>query len=141
MFHERWLGRYLTHYPSLALVALSPKSDVIGYLVGSDTDPARTPLFADLPYFADFAPITARYPAQLHVNVAADWRGHSVGAALVEHFIRLVAAAGCPGVHVVTARGMRNVAFYAKLGFHEQGCIVEPSKERLILARSIAPQA
>src|SRR5262245_27352804 len=54
-FRERWLGRYLTHYPEYAYIALAPDGTVAGYLVGSLDDPAITPLFSDIGYFARFA--------------------------------------------------------------------------------------
>src|SRR5262245_15009422 len=87
-FRERWLGRYLTHYPGCAYVAVAPDGDVAGYLVGSLDDPAITPLFADIGYFARFAPLTADYPAQLHVNLAPLWRGQGVGKKLVDAFLQ-----------------------------------------------------
>ena len=48
-FRERWLGRYLTHYPQYVFVALTPGNEVIGYLVGCLDDPSRNSLFRTSP--------------------------------------------------------------------------------------------
>jgi GNAT superfamily N-acetyltransferase len=136
-FRERWLGRYLQHFPQYAWVALDEARHVIGYLVGSLEDPARDPRFADLPFFAHFGALTARYPAQLHVNLDAAWRGCGIGAQLVDAFATQVRAAGAPGVHVVTVRGSRNVGFYLANGFVERGALTSGDAELLFLARDL----
>jgi GNAT superfamily N-acetyltransferase len=136
-FRERWLGRYLAHYPDQAYLALAPDGAVAGYLVGSFDDPARTPLFADIAYFKSFAALTADYPAQLHVNLAPLWRGQGIGARLVEEFAEAARRAGAKGVHVVTGRGMRNVGFYLANGFREAGALASNGREIVFLARSL----
>ncbi len=90
---------------------------VAGYLVGSLDDPARTDRFADIPYFAPWAHLTARFPAHLHINLAAAARNHGVGRRLVEAFATHAQSHGAPGVHVVTAAAARNVRFYTRAGF------------------------
>ena len=140
-FRERWLGRYLDRYPDCAYLALAADGTVAGYLVGSLDDPAVTPLFADIAYFRDFAALTAKYPAQLHVNLAPSWRGQGVGARLVETFAEDARRAGAKGVHVVTGRGMRNVGFYLARGFHEAGSLTVGERELLFLARSLIDEA
>jgi GNAT superfamily N-acetyltransferase len=137
-FRERWLGRYLAHYPAQAFLALSEDGSVAGYLVGSLDDPARTPLFSDIGYFASFAALTAEYPSQIHVNLAPDWRGQGIGAHLIEAFAEDARRAGARGVHVVTARGMRNVGFYTANGFHEAGALISNGRDIVFLARSLA---
>jgi GNAT superfamily N-acetyltransferase len=136
-FRERWLGRYLAHYPDFALVALDDKRNVAGYVIGSPQDPARDPLFADLAFLSEFSQLTARYPAQLHVNLGEGWRGHGIGARLVAAFAGLARQAGAPGVHVVTARSMRNVGFYLANGFVERGALQQGDRELLFLGREI----
>jgi GNAT superfamily N-acetyltransferase len=59
------------------------------------------------------------YPAHLHVNVDEKVRGRGVGRALLEAYIRDLAAAGVPGVHLYC--GPAPVPFYLRLGFHEVG--------------------
>jgi GNAT superfamily N-acetyltransferase len=136
-FRERWLGRYLSHYPDEAFVALTPDGTVAGYLVGSLDDPASTPLFSDIAYFADLARLTARYPAQLHVNLAQPWRGGGIGSRLVAAFADHARRAGAPGVHAVTGRAMRNVGFYLSNGFDEAGAVKTRDRELVFLARSL----
>lgn len=136
-FRERWLGRYLTHYPAQAYAALCEDGTIAGYLVGSLDDPARTPLFSDIAYFQGFAALTARFPAQLHVNLAPEWRGQGIGARLVAAFVEDAGRLGATGVHVVTSRGMRNVGFYLANGFHEAGSLAVNGRDLLFLARSL----
>jgi len=116
-FKERWLGRYLLHDRDHAFLARAEDGAIAGYLVGCLDDPALVPRFWDLAYFADFADLTARYPAHLHVNLDAAWRSQGIGARLVERFACHAARRGVPGVHVVTGVGVRNVTFYERAGF------------------------
>ncbi len=44
----------------------------------------------------------ARYPAHLHVNVAAGWRGGGIGRALLEAFLDGLRRRGVRGVHLFT---------------------------------------
>lgn len=137
-FRERWLGRYLAGFPDAAFVAVEAHGRLAGYIVGSFADPARLPLFDDIGYFKALAHLTVRFPAQLHVNLAPEWRSRGVGARLLERFADAARNARAPGVHVVTARGMRNTRFYLANGFHEAGSIVWNGKELVFLARSLA---
>jgi GNAT superfamily N-acetyltransferase len=136
-FRETWLGRYLEHFPDLAFIALDGNGRIVGYVIGSLEDPARDPLFADLELFSHFRDLTPRYPAQLHVNLAPGWRGRGVGADLVNAFSDLARSRGAPGVHVVTARGMRNVRFYLAQGFLERGALALNGRELLFLGRDL----
>lgn len=116
-FHERWLGRYITHWPAEVFVAGAESGAVVGYLVGCLIDPTRTELFADVSYFADFAHLTERYPGHLHINVTARCRNRGIGSCLIEAFAQHVARAGVPGMHAVTGEGSRNNRFYLACGF------------------------
>jgi GNAT superfamily N-acetyltransferase len=139
-FRERWLGRYLlqdAQHAFLAVVGAAPQETVAGYLVGSVDDPALAARFDDLAYFKELSHLTARYPAQLHVNLASPWRGRGVGRALVEAFCQHVQTLGVPGVHVFTGRGMRNVGFYTAAGFNEAGSVVWSGREIVMLARDL----
>lgn len=141
-FRERWLGRYLTHDADWTYVALMRDRDVAGYevagyLAGCLDDPARSQRFADIGYFGSFAALTARYPAHLHINLAARNRGSGIGSALVSRFCNEAGRAGAPGVHVVTSRGARNVRFYERNGFHEAGVMGEGAKEVVFLAKAL----
>ena len=136
-FREKWLGRYVEHFSDLGFVAINGDERVVGYVVGSLQDPARDPFFADLDFFTHFRDLTPRYPAQLHVNLAPDWRGRGVGADLVNAFSDLARSCSPPGVHVVTARGMRNVGFYLAQGFLERGALALEGRELLFLGRDL----
>jgi GNAT superfamily N-acetyltransferase len=140
-FRERWLGRYLTHDAQHAYLAVvdpgGEQEDLAGYLVGSLDDPAKAARFSDLGYFRAMAHLTCRYPAQLHINLASEWRGQGVGRALVGAFCAHAEEAGVPGVHVFTSRGMRNVSFYAACGFSEVGSCIWNGREILMLGRSL----
>ena len=141
-FRERWLGRYLKHDPQHALLALqSPGTSselVAGYLVGAIEDPALAPRFHDLGYFQKVPHLTARYPAQLPVNLAPAWRSVGIGRNLLEAFCANASAAGAPGVHVFTGRGLRNVQFYVRAGFVEVGSVTWNSRELVMLGRRLA---
>ncbi len=136
-FRDRWLGRYLRHFPQYAFVAVNDERDVVGYVMGSISDPARDPLFSDIAVLQAFSSFTPRYPAQLHVNLLAEWRGHGLGARLVSEFAAAAREAGAPGVHVVTARGMRNVGFYLANEFVERGATLIEGRELLFLGRDL----
>ena len=116
-FRQRWLGRYIEHFPECTFLALDHAGRVAGYIVGALADPALDPLFSDIGYFRTLAPLTARFPAHLHINLAADARNRGIGGRLIEAFCDHARAAGAPGVHVVTAEHSRNRSFYARLGF------------------------
>ena len=116
-FRWRWLGRYLEEETAHAFVAVWKKSKIVGYVVGALDDPAGDSRYAELAYFKDFAPWTARFPSHLHINLDAQYRSAGTGARLVDAFCSHAAELGSPGVHIVTGNGLRNVGFYARNGF------------------------
>lgn len=144
-FCERWLGRYLAHDAGWFYVAMtapladesSGRGTVAGYLAGSLDDPATTPRFADIDYFRDLTPLTARYPAHLHINLAPQFRSRGWGEALIAAFAADAKKAGAPGMHVITGRGLRNVRFYAACGFTEVGSVVWRDRELVMLGRTL----
>ncbi|MGD9785192.1 MAG: GNAT family N-acetyltransferase [Hyphomicrobiaceae bacterium] len=122
-FRERWLGRYLRRQPMLAHLAFDVatgaggKERLVGYVVGAHDDPAASDRYADIGYFPTLAHLTCRYPAHLHINLAAEARGAGVGSALIARFVEDARSGGALGVHVVTGAASRNVAFYMRNGF------------------------
>lgn len=116
-FRERWLGRFLKHWPELAHVAIGTDGDIIGYIIGCHGDPARDPHFGDIGFYRTLADRTPDYPAHLHINLAPAARSKGVGSRLIEAFVSDAQAAGLPGVHLVTGRDSRNRSFYARNGF------------------------
>lgn len=135
-FRERWLGRYLRSDSQHVLLACQEASGaIVGYLTGCFDDPARAVRFADIGFYAQFAHLTERYPAHLHVNLDVAARSAGIGSKLVAAFVADVARAGLAGVHVVTGRGARNVSFYERAGFHERGIAASGGREVILLGR------
>ena len=60
-----------------------------------------------------------RFPAHLHINLAAEYRSIGIGGRLVAAFADQARSLGAPGVHVVTGAASRNVGFYRRQGFVE----------------------
>ncbi|MCB1484400.1 MAG: GNAT family N-acetyltransferase [Hyphomicrobiaceae bacterium] len=137
-FRQRWLGRYLDCDPDLCFVALDRDGRIAGYIVGALDDPAASGRFSDIWYFANFATLTRRFPAHLHVNLAPVFRNQGVGSALVSRFVSQVSAAGVPGVHVVTSEGARNIGFYARNGFQQVGQAERDGARVVFLGREVA---
>lgn len=135
-FRERWLGRYLAHDAQWFYVALAEKQ-AAGYLAGCLDDPARTPRFADIGYFAEFADLTRDYPAHLHINLDAEYRGDGLGGRLIERFVSDAGAAGATGVHVVTGSRSRNRSFYDRNGFVCLRELAEGPREMVFLGRRL----
>ena len=136
-FRERWLGRYLEHFPDCCFVAIGADGGAAGYICGSLQDPARDPHFSDQPHFSRFAALTPIFPAQLHVNLAEAARGRGVGRLLIEALAAHASAAGAPGIHAISTRGARNLGFYAANGFAEAGSASIGGKELVFLGRSL----
>lgn len=134
-FRHRWLGRYLVNFSDCAFVA-SMGDEIVGYVAGASVDPASHPLFNDIDYFKAFADLTPTFPAHLHVNVDARYRSLGIGAALVEAFAQRVRDKGAPGLHVVTAKGARNVDFYLRTGFALIRATTLDKRELAFLGRS-----
>jgi GNAT superfamily N-acetyltransferase len=137
-FYNLWLGQYLRHDREHVYLARAADGGIVGYLVGCWDDPARSPRFAGLAYFQAFAAHCVDYPAHLHINLTAAYRGRGVGAGLVAAFVGDAAAAGIAGVHVVTAADARNVSFYARLGFSERATLDRSGRRLVFLGRKLA---
>lgn len=139
-FLARWLTPYLEAYPAQLLLALDEAGDgaVLGVLNGC-LDSAGATVFRDLhPYYRLFADLYQAYPAHFHVNCDPDHRGRGVGRRLVQTFVALCRAAGLPGVHLVTAPGLRNVGFYRRNGFTEALERSEAGHSYLFLGQRLA---
>src|SRR5262249_1577032 len=116
-FKAQWLDRYLNHHIDSFFIARAEDGVLIGYLAGCLENPMPNPLFNDLGYYRAFAPYCASYPCHLHINVAAAYRNHGVGAALIETFAAQASNVRAPGIHVVTNEGARNIRFYERSNF------------------------
>lgn len=138
-FQERWLGRYLLHDRAHAFVARAEDGAIAGYLIGSLDDPAESDRFDDIGYFADFADLTAVYPAHLHINLDEAWRSQGIGAMLIETFAVHARGRRAPGLHVVTGAGVRNVGFYARCGFEPLRELDWEGSRLLFMGRKLLP--
>jgi GNAT superfamily N-acetyltransferase len=108
------------------------------YLVGALEIPAEQPASPTSAISAPTSPIlTPRFPAHLHVNLAADFRSQGIGAQLIEAFAGHAKRAGAPGVHAVTGKGMRNVRFYTRCGFVERATAQWNGREVVFLGREL----
>ncbi len=134
-FRERWLGRFLAHYPEGTFVAVDSRGTLLGYVIGSVDDPAHDPRFADIAYFKDLAQLTRHYPAHLHINLAPEARNKGIGGRLVEAFAGYARENGAIGVHVVTSKASRNRSFYARQGFDLLATLGAPGQEIVMLGR------
>ncbi|MFV0297767.1 MAG: GNAT family N-acetyltransferase [Hyphomicrobiaceae bacterium] len=136
-FRERWLGRYLVHWPDMAHVAMDDGGAILGYIVGACEDPADDPLFDDIGYWPHIAHLTARYPGHLHINLAAEARNRGIGQALIAAFLSDLRRKGVSGVHLVTGRDSRNRSFYARCGFEEAASLEWGGTPIVMLARQL----
>ena len=139
-FLARWLAPYLEAYPEHLLLALDAQreTEVLGVLNGC-LDSAGAVVFRDLhPHYRLFADLYGEFPAHLHVNCHPGHRGRGVGSRLVQAFVARCRAAGLPGVHLVTAPGARNVAFYRRNGFTEAVERAEAGRSYLFLGQRLA---
>jgi GNAT superfamily N-acetyltransferase len=139
-FRERWIGRYLDHWPEHVFVASTPDARIVGYLAGCLADPATHPMFADIAYMPAFADLSRSYPAHLHINLDPGWRSGGIGTRLIEAFCAH-ATGRVAGVHVVTGRTARNVGFYERNGFRLLRTTRSPwgDAEIAFLARTLGP--
>ncbi len=61
---------------------------------------------------------SAEYPANLHINLEAGYRGHNLGVALMYAYLDKLRSEEVPGVHVVTTnRNRAALRLYQRLGF------------------------
>jgi GNAT superfamily N-acetyltransferase len=76
------------------------------------------------------------YPAHLHMNVEAEYRGQGIGAALIERYARDVGAARVPGIHLFCGPEPR--PFYARNGFADLASLeVSPGHWVYVLGRRL----
>lgn len=60
----------------------------------------------------------ARYPAHLHINLDARWRGLGAGRRLLDAYLAQLLTLGVPGVHLhTTSLNVAAVALYTRMGF------------------------
>lgn len=136
-FHECWLGRYREFLPEHFWLAIDHQEEVVGYLAGAQENPFYDPLFIDHAYYSAFSSVLDQYPAHFHINVEERYRGAGVGAQLVDVFARDCWRAGLSGVHVVTAKGARNVRFYERERFFCRAEVAREGQNLVLLGRTL----
>ena len=154
-----YLGPYLALEPDLAFVVTDDADRTgrpLGYCVGTTETAgfaqqcaqrwwpalrARYPLGVERPPDdqqlvdmihepADIDPeLLTRFPGHLHIDLLPSLQGRGLGAALIDHVVDAMAAAGCRGVHVgVDAQNVRAIGFYQRVGFapvaRDEGSVV-----------------
>ena len=116
-FAEHWLGYYVTNQPELLMVALNKQREITAYLSGCLDSAAATRLFDEHAYYAVFEDLYRDYPAHFHINCHPGFQRRGYGRRLVDRYLDICGRKRVPGVHLVTAPGMENLAFYLALGF------------------------
>ena len=88
------------------------------YLVGALQDPAQQPRFADIGYFrTDFAHLTKRFPAHLHINVVPQARGTGAAQGLMAAWQAWLMRHRSPGCHLQTlVENTRATRFFEQAG-------------------------
>ena len=82
------------------------------------------------------ATLPTHYPAHLHMNVGAGFRGGGLGTALMERYLDALGENGTPGVHLFCGAGP--LGFYRRQGFAELASIALPDGFRLhVLGRPL----
>lgn len=146
LFIDIFMRPYTVHYAAACWIA-EMDGQVIGYLTGClDTD-SYTPVFrrallraaertlrgryrlgprtvrAGIGFVCEQISRRARpdftaYPAHLHINLIASYRGQGIGRQLMQAYLDQCRAAGIPGVHLSTTdQHTAAVHLYQKLGF------------------------
>jgi GNAT superfamily N-acetyltransferase len=108
---------YIAYDIESFFVAITEVGTVAGYLAGCLDNPAHNPRFADIGYYASFAPLCDRNPCHLHINLDEGYRNRGIGSALITAFAAQAASAGRSGIHVVTEERARNVVFMRRTNF------------------------
>jgi GNAT superfamily N-acetyltransferase len=113
---------------------------VAGYLAGCLDNPAHNPRFADIGYYASFAPLCDCYPCHRHINLDERYRNCGIGSALIAAFAAQAAGAGRSGIHVVTGERARNVRFYEKNEFRPLATAHWNGADVVFMGRLVRPR-
>ncbi|MCB0349709.1 MAG: GNAT family N-acetyltransferase [Bdellovibrionales bacterium] len=116
---NKYAKPYIEHWPDDVFFACDLNTNkTMGYLIGCrdslKAEPILSPLLGSYDLFADQF---EKFPAHLHMNTHPEFHSQGVGTFLVQEYIIELKKSGCKGVHIVTAPGLRNVAFYTKNKF------------------------
>lgn len=82
------------------------------------------------------APIAARYPAHLHIDLLPRIQGRGIGGQLIRDLIEDLGVRGIPGLHLdVGSDNAGAIAFYRRLGFIE----LERRPDSIFMGLSVEP--
>lgn len=120
-FLNRWVFQYLDKFPEFVFCAIEEKIDsdeyeVLGYIlacpdsIGEYKSLDQSGLDLWLAFYTD-------YPAHLHINCTESARGKGVGSKLLCCLEEELINQKVKGLHLITAKGARNVGFYQKNSF------------------------
>lgn len=120
-FVYRWVVQYLEKFPKTSFFYKEGQL-TLGYIVGCPD----THHFIDkldqkgLSWWPEVYPEGYDlFPVHLHINCHPEARGKGVGGKLLGHFEQECLLMGLKGIHLVSAKGMRNVQFYQRAGYRE----------------------
>jgi GNAT superfamily N-acetyltransferase len=137
-FYFKYLGFYLDKYPEYALVAVD--QDVIGYCLGT-LDSKDKELLKIQPHLSVFEDLFSQYPAHLHINCHASYRGSGLGSKLLLAFERELTGKNISGLHIMTSSDAKNKSFYLRAGYDH---LVErewQGKKILFMGKRLSHQA
>lgn len=120
-FSKKWIEPYRTHFSEWAYIAKND-DQVVGYLTGCPRSENLSKDFFETEFRSlnlfskeSIEKVMADYPAHLHVNFEAQFRGLGLGSRLIKNFCNDLRKQGVPGVHVMC--GPDPVRFYTNNGF------------------------
>ncbi len=117
----KYLDYYKIYHPTYFLVLCEIDSDKpLGYVCGVPNISKEKKLIKATPYLNSFMDLLKDYPANLHINMAAESRGQGLGSGLIQKFQSLLAADSIHGMHIITAPTARNSSFYQQNGFDRE---------------------
>jgi len=121
LFLDSFYRYYTDVEPEHAWVACAG-GQVAGFLTGRLTWRYLSGIAADGLRGRPIAPNLDEYPAHLHINVAAPWRGHGLGRRLMEAYLEQLRGLGLVGVHLETTdHNAAACRMYERFGFRLLG--------------------
>ena len=114
-FCELFCDRHVLDHPDTAWV-VDLDGRAVGYLLGCPDVRGQFHHEGDWPVDLD------DFPADLHVNLMPEARGHGLGRALMDRWFGRLAELEVPGVHLGTwGENTSAIAFFEAVGFVETG--------------------
>lgn len=139
-FWNKWVQYYFDEFPEEIFLA-THSLEIVGYLTGCRfSNEAQLQISENIPYFSLFSNYFDHYPAHLHVNVKAQFRGHGIGEFLISSYCQYLSENSVVGVHLLTSPGARNVNFYRRCGFDFEAELPWKSTKLLFMGKKISDE-